>query len=85
MVGLVWQVWFGKLGFFEIKFFETDSDTLKKMSKVSIPASLETSCHTLIVVEVTLNRAEYGSRRSQQPKNVNFEAITRGPKSDIFD
>ena len=55
------------------------------MSKVSIPGSLETSCHTLIVVEVTLNRAEYGSRRSQQPKNVNFEPIISGLKSDIFD
>ena len=38
-----------------------------------------------IVVGVTLNRAEYASRRSQQPKNVNFEPIKRGLKSDIFD
>ena len=35
-----------------------------------------------IVVEVTLNRAEYGSQRSEQP--VNFEQIIRG-KSGIFD
>ena len=28
-----------------------------------------------IVVEVTLNRAEYGSQRSDQPENVNFEPI----------
>ena len=38
-----------------------------------------------IVVEVTMNMAEYGSRRSQQPANVNFEPIIRGLKSDIFD
>ena len=38
-----------------------------------------------IVVEVTLNRAEYGSQRSDQPENVNFEPIMRGLKSDIFD
>ena len=38
-----------------------------------------------IVVEVTLNRAEYGSQRPDQPENVNFEPITRGLKSDIFD
>ena len=31
-----------------------------------------------IVVEVTLNRAEYGSQRSDQPENVNFEPIIRG-------
>ena len=84
MVGLVWQVWFGRLGFFEIKFFETDSDTLKKMSKVLIPGSLETSCHTLIVVEVTLNRAEYGSQRQRTEQPVNFEQIIRG-KSGILD
>ena len=38
-----------------------------------------------IVVEVTLNMAEYGRRRPQQPKNVNIEPIIRGLKSDIFD
>ena len=38
-----------------------------------------------VVVEVTLNRAEYGSQRSDQPENVNFEPIIRGLKSDIFD
>ena len=37
-----------------------------------------------LVVEVTLNRAEYGSHWSDQPENVNFELI-RGLKSDIFD
>ena len=30
-------------------FFETESDTLKKVRKVSIPRSLETKCHTLVV------------------------------------
>ena len=35
--------------------------------------------------EVTMNMAKYGSRRSQQPENVNFEPIIRGLKSDIFD
>ena len=29
--------------------------------------------------------AEYGSRRPQQPANVNFETIIRGLKSDTFD
>ena len=38
-----------------------------------------------IVVEMTMNMAKYGSRRSQQPENVNFEPIIRGLKSDIFD
>ena len=41
--------------------------------------------YVYIVVEVTLNRAEYGSQRSDQPENVNFEPIIRGLKSDIFD
>ena len=39
----------------------------------------------IIVVEVTLNRAKYGSQRSDQPENVNFEPIKRGLKNDIFD
>ena len=34
--------------FFETKIFETETDTLKKLRKVSIPRSLETRCHTLI-------------------------------------
>ena len=38
-----------------------------------------------IVVEVTFNRAEYGSQRSDQPETVNFEPIIRGLNSDIFD
>ena len=38
-----------------------------------------------IVVEVTLNRAEYGSQWSDRPQNVIFEPIIRGFKSDIFD
>ena len=29
--------------------------------------------------------AEYGSRRSKQPENVNFEPTIRGLKIDIFD
>ena len=33
-----------------------------------------------IVVEVTLNRAEYGSQWSDQPESVNFEPIIRGLK-----
>ena len=37
-----------------------------------------------IVVEATLNRAEYGSQQSDQPENVNFEPIIRGLKTDIF-
>ena len=37
-----------------------------------------------IVVEVTLNRAKYGSQRSEEPVNVNFEPIIRGLKGDIF-
>ena len=40
--------------------------------------------YVYIVVEVTMNMAKYGSRRSQQPENVNFEPIIRGLKSDIF-
>ena len=32
-----------------------------------------------------MNMAKYGSRRSQQPENVNFEPIIRGLKSDTFD
>ena len=38
-----------------------------------------------IVVEVNMDMADYGSRRSQQPENVNFEPNIRGLKSDIFD
>ena len=33
----------------------------------------------------SLHMAEYGSRRSQQPANVNFEPILKGLESDIFD
>ena len=36
----------------------------------------------IVVVEVTMNMAEYGSRR---PPNVKFELIIKGLKSDIFD
>ena len=32
-----------------------------------------------------MNVAEYGSRRSQQPANVNFEPIIRGLKNDNFE
>ena len=38
-----------------------------------------------VVVEVTMDKVEYDSRRSQQPGNVNFEPIIGGLKSDIFD
>ena len=38
-----------------------------------------------IVLEVTLNMAEYGSQRPEQPQIVNFEPIIRGLKSDIFE
>ena len=38
-----------------------------------------------IVVDVTMNMAEYGGQRSQQPANVNFEPIIRGLQSDIFE
>ena len=33
-----------------------------------------------IIVEVTLNRTEYGSQLSDQPENINFEPIIRGFK-----
>ena len=36
------------------------------------------------MVEVTLNRAEYGGQQSDQPENVNFEPIIRGLKNDNF-
>ena len=32
-----------------------------------------------------MNMAEYGSRRSEQPQNDDFEPIIKGHKSDIFD
>ena len=32
-----------------------------------------------------MNMAEYGSQRSDQPENVNFEPIIRGLKNDNFD
>ena len=44
--------------FFETKIFETETDTLKKLRKVSIPRSLETRCHTLLSVpwsQLTIN------------------------------
>ena len=41
--------------------------------------------HCLALKQVTMNMAEYGRRRSQQPANVNFEPIIRGLPSDIFD
>ena len=37
-----------------------------------------------IVVALTMNLAEFGSRRLQQPANVNFEPIKRGLKSDFL-
>ena len=37
------------------------------------------------VVKVTMNMAELGSQRSQQPANFNFVPTIRRPKSDIFD
>ena len=37
----------------------------------------------MTLVEVTMNMAKYCSRRSEQPENVNFEAVIRG--LDIFD
>ena len=37
-----------------------------------------------IVVELIMIMAEYGSRRSQQPENVDFESIIGGLKSDVF-
>ena len=40
--------------------------------------------YVYIVVEVTVNRAQYGSQQSDQPKNSNFEPIIRRLKSDIF-
>ena len=43
------------------------------------------SYYIYLVVELTMNMAEYGSRRSKQHKNVNFEPIIRGLKSDIFE
>ena len=46
--------------------------------------ALSLSFLSCIVVEVTLNRTEYGSQRLDQPENVNFEPIIRGLKSDIF-
>ena len=36
------------------------------------------------IVEATMNIAEYGSQRSEQPQNVNFEPIIRGLENDIF-
>ena len=41
--------------------------------------------HVYMVIEMTMNMAEYGSQRSDQPENINFEQIIRGLKSDIFD
>ena len=38
-----------------------------------------------LVVEVSMNMAEYGSQRSDQPEKVNFEPIIRGLKNDNFD
>ena len=32
-----------------------------------------------------MNRAEYGRQQLDQLENINFEPITRGLKSDIFD
>ena len=40
--------------------------------------------YVYIVDEVTMNMAEYGSWRSQQSANVNFDPIIRGLKRDIF-
>ena len=37
-----------------------------------------------IVVDVTMAMAEYGSQRSDQPENVNFEPIIRGLKVIFF-
>ena len=39
----------------------------------------------VVIDYVTMIMAEYGSRRSQQPANVNFAQIIRGLKSGIFD
>ena len=37
-----------------------------------------------IVVEVTMNMAEFGSRRSQHSQNINFEPIISRLEIDIF-
>ena len=41
--------------------------------------------YVYIVVEVTMNMTEYGSRWSQQAANVNFEPIITGLRSENFD
>ena len=49
--------------FFETKIFKTETDTLKKLRKVSIPRSLETRCHTLPIM---LDIAHKSSRHFTQ-------------------
>ena len=39
------------------------------------------SYYVYIVLEVTMNIAEYGSQRSEQPMNVKFDPIIRGLKN----
>ena len=39
-------------------FFETDTDTLKKMKKVSIWRSLEMRCHTLNTVSTEMLQSQ---------------------------
>ena len=64
---------------------------LLKVSIISIHAvytagtvyTIETADMVYIVDMVST--VEYGSQRSEQPQNVNFELIIRGLKTDIFD
>ena len=70
--------------FFNFLFIQKPSRITPWLSKRILHIIWALYC-VYIVVEVTLNRAEYGSRRSQQPANVNFRPIIRGLKSDIFD
>ena len=42
--------------FFVTKSFETETDTLKKLRKVSIPRSLETRCHILSALSCAILR-----------------------------
>ena len=57
----------GVLSFFSIFFTKHHSDHI-----LTARTRFGHSLSFILVVEVTLNRAEYGSQRLDQPENVNF-------------
>ena len=66
------------LKFFKYYFLKTHLESIPAIAKMRFAQSLS------FMLWTWMNMAVAG-RRSEQPQNVNFEPISRGLKSDIFD